>query len=286
MGHVLVTTFLCIRGGGSLRWIGAFLIAATAFSCTPRPKVAPEAIPTAAAAAAKSADSGPAGDPLKGATFIATTEDGRRVQMRIENVELDPQDAKKEIYLYTIFYLDQADSTWKNLCEPDLNGIAKAIPLAVYWGTQKGGHSPMTFACTVGVLAKCIRWGYSPWKTFRGVSLQRYHQACTRMARADYCGNGASHTRDGTHINVYDDLGIQHRTEEMVFEAAWDENGATYINHPRWLKSLDDLVKECPEKLAGRVNRSGKPKSIEEIRKAWPSSILFNDSMVRRSAAE
>ena len=56
------------------------------------------------------------------------------------------------------------------------------------------------------------------------------------MARADYCGDGASHTLDGTWIDIYDGLGIQKKTlddDGMMFEASWSVNGATCVSKPR-----------------------------------------------------
>ena len=46
--------------------------------------------------------------------------------------------------------------------------------------------------------------------------------------RADYCGNGKPHTRDGTRIELWDREGIQVDTSEpgLTFEAAWNEDGA------------------------------------------------------------
>ena len=72
--------------------------------------------------------------------------------------------------------------------------------------------------------------GYKPWKTVGGVSLRDHHQTCTRVLRADYCGNGVSHTQDGTLINIWDTLPapgpIQQRAvlppPGMRFEAGWD----------------------------------------------------------------
>ncbi len=95
------------------------------------------------------------------------------------------------------------------------------------------------FACTSGVIAKCIRWGYRPWKTVNGQPLADYHQACTRMARADYCGDGVSHTENGTLIDMFDHLQIQKRTpfdlkSPMLFDGAWTPNGAYCIGKQRW----------------------------------------------------
>lgn len=40
----------------------------------------------------------------------------------------------------------------------------------------------------------------------RGESPRDYHQVCTRMVCADYCGNGIGHTQNSTPIDVYDRL--------------------------------------------------------------------------------
>ena len=140
------------------------------------------------------------GKDLKGAQFNAVDEQGRKLNFEIKDVELDPKDPEKETYLYTVFYLDSADYQWKNLCIPDADNVAKAIPLTGSWD-ETGKHTEssdmITFGCTSGVLAKCVRFGYKPWKTVKGKLLRDYHQACTRMVRADYCGNGKSHTREG-----------------------------------------------------------------------------------------
>ena len=53
-----------------------------------------------------------------------------------------------------------------------------------------------------GAIAKCVLWGYRPWATYNGTPLAQYHQACTRMVRADYCGTGTSYTVTGNRISV------------------------------------------------------------------------------------
>src|SRR5262249_37188157 len=71
----------------------------------------------------------------------------------------------------------------------------------------------VTFACEGYAIYKCISVGYAPWVTFDGHQLADYHQACTRMIRADYCGDGRSWTKDGVWINLYDELSIQNDDE-------------------------------------------------------------------------
>ena len=61
--------------------------------------------------------------------------------------------------------------------------------------------------CTGGAIGKCVRWGYKPWRSGPdGVALWDYHQACVRMVRADYGGDGVGHTRDNTPVDVFDRL--------------------------------------------------------------------------------
>ncbi|MBW4434899.1 MAG: hypothetical protein KME28_25095 [Pelatocladus maniniholoensis HA4357-MV3] len=227
------------------------------------------------------------GKDLKGAQFDAVDEQGRKLNFQIKDVELDPQDPEKETYLYTVFYLDRSDSKWKNLCTPDAKNVAKAIPLSGFWdktGAYIESTNLVTFGCTSGVTAKCVRWGYKPWKNVKGKSLRDFHQACTRMARADYCGNGKPHTREGTLIYIYDVLDIQNKGSEkgMVFEAAWGPDGASCINRPRWFETLSEIRKQCPEKLTGRINENGSCATDQKALQNWPNSLLFNDSLVRK----
>jgi hypothetical protein len=98
-----------------------------------------------------------------------------------------------------------------------------------------GAHHPsattVTFSCMRGVIAKCLTWGYGPWDV--GPAM---HQACTRMARADYCGTGFSYTKDGTAIDVADSGGKQLFASDpgFLFEAGWNEHGAVCVSRPRY----------------------------------------------------
>lgn len=227
------------------------------------------------------------GKDLKGAELSGVDEQGRKLKFQIRDVELDPKDPEKETYLYTAFYLDTSDSKWKNLCKPDAEKVAKAIVLTGSWNDTEAyieSSQQVTFAFTNGAIAKCVRFGYKPWKNVKGKSLRDYHQTCTRMVRADYCGNGKSHTRDGTLIDFYDVLDIQKPSpeKEMVFEAAWRPNGAICINRPRWEETLSEIRKECPERLTGRINENGSCATAQKARQNWPDSLLFNDSLVRK----
>ncbi|RKH02347.1 hypothetical protein D7X74_37230 [Corallococcus sp. CA047B] len=108
------------------------------------------------------------------------------------------------------------DKTTVPLC-PTGSGFALAVPHPWSVGGELLKNTDyFTFACAPsnqgtasnpffvggGVIAKCIDWGYAPWSGASSVNdvALAYHQLCTRMARADYCGEGKSNTLDGTPL--------------------------------------------------------------------------------------
>jgi len=114
--------------------------------------------------------------------------------------------------------------------------------------------SSFTFACRGASIAKCVELGYEPWSSVGNVSLRDYHQACVRMLRADYCGDGSSWTVDGTLINVYDNLGIQHDSEKWKTEAEWTPAGARLVskeNHTR-VKLHKHSAPNCFDQLVSK----------------------------------
>ncbi len=180
---------------------------------------------------------------MEGTIFTAELDDGELIRLRIEETYRDPDQHNRDLWLYRVSY--QTDSGWLPLCGVDDGGdpIA-AIPLQDVWdysqGTAGGGSrsqdsSAFTFACRGHALAKCVEAGYKPWKRTLTVvpgegvdfgTLAAHHQACTRMLRADYCGDGTSHTENDTLVNIYDDFGVRRDDLEWSFEAEWDEHGA------------------------------------------------------------
>lgn len=222
---------------------------------------------------------------LPATEVVGFNDQGHSLTFQIRDAEVDPQDPQQEIYLYTVFYRD-ANQTWQNLCRGDTKYEAKAVVLQGSWdttGAYRAGENLVTFSCANGALAKCARSGYKPWKTFNGQSLRDYHQACVRMVRADYCGDGTAHTKDGTTINLYDHLGIQKPdvSPGMQFEAAWGVNGAEYISHMRWPEDLAYVQRVCPERLAS----SPEPQSMtpRQVQQRFPKALVFNDSVVKTS---
>jgi hypothetical protein len=226
-----------------------------------------------------------------GDVLEALDEQGRPLRFRIDAIAPDADDPGGEIFLYTVSFQSKKDSAtpWLPYCSPDKKGRRTAIPLAGSWdatGAWSAAGGAVTFACTSGAIGKCVRFGYKPWKTVDGRSLADYHAACVRMIRADYCGDGRPHTKNGTWIDLYDTLGIQTRvpdaqTPRVWLEAGWSPQGATYINQPRWSDDARTIAAECPQKLDGHVTApGGAPLTADEIRARRPDTLLFNDRLV------
>ncbi|MCY7324067.1 MAG: hypothetical protein LH660_20265 [Phormidesmis sp. CAN_BIN36] len=231
------------------------------------------------------------GTAVEGSVLTSIDSQGRNLTLKIQDVKPDPKDSEGEVYLYTVVYQNTSTSQWQNICQPDRDSVAKAIPLSGQWN-PKGGfidNGRITFACTNSALAKCVRWGYKPWKTFQGQSLREYHQACTRMVRADYCGTGVAHTQDGTEIDIYDRLGIQKRVNNsgMVFETAWGPDGAVATSRTRFPETLAQIKNECPERLKplqrDRIADIDSSVSLSLLEQYAPKALIFNDSFISSS---
>jgi hypothetical protein len=191
------------------------------------------------------------------AAGAVSTVDYAITAIEAEAAGYDPT-ATGHTYLYSIAQNVDATGTYQAACGTDVDGRSAAIPMAAIWnahGDRVESTTLFTFGCTTGVVAKCYRWGYRPWITGAG-DLAAMHWTCTRVARADYCGNGTPHTRDGTLINVWDNLPapgpIQTRATApvtMLFEAGWNTSGAVCLSHARWLLNGPIIALGCPGRL-------------------------------------
>lgn len=210
---------------------------------------------------------GAGGLAIDGTQFVLTTEKGAQrrseelvgaeldvgeLHFRIEAVRQDPDDPLRETLLHQLQIRDQTGA-WQPLCEPDREGKNEAIVLAGRWtdGRFYLDNARFSISCTNGARAKCVRFGYKPWKTApNGSSLLPAYEACIHMVRADYCGDGVPATRDGTPIDVYDVHRVQRPQNEtgFAFEAGWSPEGAVCVRHSRipTVLKLDELVERCP----------------------------------------
>ncbi|MFP2933634.1 ADYC domain-containing protein [Pyxidicoccus sp. 3LG] len=123
-------------------------------------------------------------------------------------------------------------------------GWAWAVPVRGVFnalGERQDSTTGFTLGCDAGVIAKCYRWGYKPWMDgSQSGAVTAAHHACTRMARADYCGNGTSFTQNGTRIRLWDILqptinaAPSTAASGMGFEAGWNGSGPACLSHWRW----------------------------------------------------
>jgi len=185
-----------------------------------------------------------------GAKLNGVLSNGMTLQLTIDAITPAPS-PNDDVMLYSISFA--SDAGRQQLCGGELAipttgvyNLGEGVPGGGSWNSSS---SLFTFSCQHAAIAKCVFAGYKPWmrtykpgqgkgddslaSTKHTIDMRDYHTACTRMIRADYCGNGSSFTANNRAINVYDKLGIQSDTETWSFEAEWDPNGALCISHTR-----------------------------------------------------
>jgi hypothetical protein len=218
----------------------------------------------------------------------------RTLRVRLDGIETDPDDKRAEvadadrIWLHSLS-VEAPDGSREPLCQAGPDGRRQAIPVrgrfSVIDGRFGGGEAgAFELACTGGAMGKCIRFGYHPWQTRAWPALALYRQAvneraaneralqqqtdpsspsyltlynaCLRMVRADYGGDGSGTTRNGMRIELYDARGIEVPVNDprMAFEAGWTDAGAVCVNHPRVAENvtLADIAARWP-RLAGKT---------------------------------
>jgi len=248
-------------------------------------------------------------DAFLGATFTGTLSNGQTLTLRIDD---RVPSTRADVFVYEISYLSNPNKgTWKSLCGAAQSGVPRrAIPLRGSWDySQKsptsGMHLPsetsFTFACRPFAIAKCVELGYKPWESVmecvapgmcKEIPGALLHQACTRMLRADYCGDGVPHTQDGTPVDVWDDFGIQETAgNEFVFEAEWTPMGARCIEHTRWHGDMSGSVasyvnKMCPSRWASSqpTYDCGGPSSTLHTKKGFAVPLLVRSLIGNESA--
>lgn len=138
---------------------------------------------------------------------------------------------------YKVSYRRVLTTVWLDLC-PGKSAIAVPGSWALDGSRLLSSPSPsFTFACEGSAAYKCaIDHKYDP------VVHSGHYQACTRMIRADYCGDGRSWTETGTRIDILDDIGIHPswtHAGSWTPEATWGVNGATCVTRERLIDELE-----------------------------------------------
>jgi hypothetical protein len=203
--------------------------------------------------------------------------------LRIDAAEQDAAARSADVWLYQARLRAEGADTFEPFCAPDPSGDTR---LMVFQGELDADQhyidDPQRFSlsCVSGVQAKCVRWGYAPWRQapFGGASLRPYFEACLRLARADHCGDGVTGTVDGNLIDVYDRVGVQAPEAdpgELSFEAGWDESGAVCVHHMRIAQGrpLDALARDCP-----RLREQDLGSACDEAGAARRGALLFTRS--------
>ncbi len=173
------------------------------------------------------------------AEFSITPEGGGPDVIETLKIGTVTQSALQPDVYFTKVYRKAGSGPWESLCKDGAGAETEAIAIQNDWlpttGARKAISDAVTWACRGAALAKCIEWGYRPWATVGGDSLEEFHQACTRMVRADYCGDGVTHTTNGNAIDVSDIKGIQTPDTTWAIEAKWGPDGAVCLSTPRKL---------------------------------------------------
>jgi hypothetical protein len=175
--------------------------------------------------------------------MVLTASEGTQLRLHVSRGGYD-------LALYKVERL--APGGWVPLCTSETGEMVEAVPLAGRWrrdGSHEEAGDRFSLACEGSAAFKCTLWGYLAG-TDRSALGWRSHQACTRMARADYCATGHTHTREGTHIQIFDFVGVSSAPPvpfegvqewpppptKLYFEAAWRDGAqsARCLSRLRW----------------------------------------------------
>jgi hypothetical protein len=201
------------------------------------------------------------GAAMVGATLKGVLSNGSNLDLRIDASALLPA-PNADVRTYTITYATTTGP--KPLCVGP-TGENEAILFPGTWNLTTVRHQAdwnmSTVSCRGATFAKCEELGY------KGDSLlDTYHQACVRALRADYCGDGQSHTVNGTQINIYDRLGKQTDNQTWSIESNWTTEGAICIGKGRLGTAL--TTPTVPQCMASRA-------TIPCATTTWPGGVLI-----------
>jgi len=217
------------------------------------------------------------GSALVGAVLVVAIG-GQTLRVRIAGVETDAGDPHRDILLYDFRVVRPSGE--EPLCAPDSDGCRVGFPLAGRSDPagilSAGDGGVFELVCTSGAQGKCARLGYAPWRQAPdGRLMIDWYNACIRLLRGDYCGDGRAFTRDGTPVDIYDRLGLQRSSADprLSFEAAWGPAGAVCVARTRLpdILDLEGLGRVCP-RLAGRLGHVACSDNM-------PGGLIFNRSL-------
>lgn len=198
---------------------------------------------------------------LIGAKLEGETASGERALLQVSGIGIGTE-ANADLLYYVVYVLDGPD--WSPLCGTSSEGEPiPAVAVPGSWNLSKGvsdggrwygDTESFSFACLGSSIAKCVEAGYKPWtnpdseegniraRDAAQMARPNHLQACVRMLRADYCGDGTAHTVDGRVIEFWDTMGLHNKTRaEFTFEAGWTPDGALFLDNPRVYDAANGL---------------------------------------------
>lgn len=94
-----------------------------------------------------------------------------------------------------------------------------------------------------GAISKCIFWDENGFNPGKDKSKDARFAACVRAVRADYCGDGITHTNFDLPLDVYDTDGtVKMEKPDWCLEAGWNAEAATCI----WESRLNFVNGQSP----------------------------------------
>jgi len=197
---------------------------------------------------------------LVGAELTVLDPYDQATRVRVDAVARDAPVPAGPLAFYEVSRWDEPAERWVPYCERGPDGLALAMALPGRWHDEGKTFVPdardFTLTCTGGANGKCARLGFVPGlDTVGGEPLTPYFEACVRMMRADYCGDGRSYTEAGVPVDLIDRAGQQPvwTDDALDFEAVWSAGGAVCVHRVRNPAiTLDVLVDACP-RLADAV---------------------------------
>lgn len=198
--------------------------------------------------------------------YIYDGNNGSSACLKLSRVHRDKPTATGAGQWLMQFVVISKSGITRPFCLPDNKGETWALAYR-----EENGKTRLT--CSSGAYAECIRLGYIPWAKYRETSLAPFHKACTMLIRADYLGDGSSHTIAGIDIDISDDLGILKPSSQVMFEGGWDQHGAVCIRKWRLPRSKDNQLSSIALRLRGGYGEASC--SFDSAKKR--GAILFSE---------
>ncbi|HVU51814.1 MAG TPA: HYR domain-containing protein [Polyangia bacterium] len=156
----------------------------------------------------------PAGNPAGDLDIYIAAEQADPVPNLLHRASSQDND---DVTLYEVFFFHKWSGQWASLCPfHDATGGNTAMALA----EDPSNPSQFVLACTAtGVAAKCARiWGFRPWRTDttwffddtiedwveKELPFKPFYDSCKLAARAGYCQDRQSFTKNGTLVDLFD----------------------------------------------------------------------------------